>query len=90
VLHGHGDGEGDDAAAGVAAAVDRAREGHPGVPLETETVAGPPAQALVDASAAAALVVVGSRGLRAYEGQQLGSVSHDVLRRATCGVAVVR
>jgi nucleotide-binding universal stress UspA family protein len=90
VLHGHGEGEGADAAAGVAAAVDRAREGHPGVPLETETVAGPPAQALVDASAAAALVVVGSRGLRAYEGQQLGSVSHDVLRRATCSVAVVR
>ena len=37
------------------------------------------AQALVDASADAALVVVGSRGLRPYEGKQLGSVSHDVL-----------
>jgi nucleotide-binding universal stress UspA family protein len=74
----------------VAEAVARAREGHPGVPLETETVDGPAAQALVDASAEAALLVVGSRGLRAYEGAQLGSVSHDVLRRATCSVAVVR
>jgi nucleotide-binding universal stress UspA family protein len=90
VLHGHGDGEGDDAAAGVAAAVDRAREGHPGVPLETESTDDATAQALVDASADAALVVVGSRGLRPYEGKKLGSVSHDVLGRAGCSVAVVR
>jgi nucleotide-binding universal stress UspA family protein len=90
VLVLHGDGDGDQAGAGVAEAVARAREGHPGVPLETETVEGPAAQALVDASADASLLVVGSRGLRAYEGQLLGSVSHDVLRRARCTVAVVR
>jgi nucleotide-binding universal stress UspA family protein len=90
VLVVHGDGSRSETAAGVAEAVARAREGHPGVPLETETVDGPAAQALVDASAEAALLVVGSRGLRAYEGAQLGSVSHDVLRRATCSVAVVR
>ena len=74
----------------VAEAVARARAGHPGVPLETQAVDQPAAQALVDASSDATLVVVGSRGLRAYEGMQLGSVSHDVLRRACCSVAVVR
>ena len=68
--------------AAVAEAVARARAGHPGVPLETESTDQGAAQALVDASCDAALVVVGSRGLRAYEGMQLGSVSHDVLRRA--------
>ncbi len=76
--------------AAVAEAVARARAGHPGVPLETEAVGQGAAQALVDASCDATLVVVGSRGLRAYEGMQLGSVSHDVLRRARCPVAVVR
>ena len=86
-LHGTGP-EGDHPA--VADAVARAREGHPDVPLETESVDEGAAQALVDASVDAALVVVGSRGLRAYEGMQLGSVSHDVLRRARCSVGVVR
>jgi nucleotide-binding universal stress UspA family protein len=92
VLHGEGPARGpaDDAAVGVAEAVARARAGHLGVRLETASVATPAAQALVDASGDAALVVVGSRGLRAYEGARLGSVSHDVLRRATCTVAVVR
>ena len=74
----------------VAEAVARARAGHPGVPLETQVVDQAAAHALVDASSDATLVVVGSRGLRAYEGMQLGSVSHDVLRRACCSVAVVR
>jgi nucleotide-binding universal stress UspA family protein len=76
--------------AAVAEAVARARAGHPGVPLEAEAVGQGAAEALVDASCDATLVVVGSRGLRAYEGMQLGSVSHDVLRRARCPVAVVR
>ena len=89
VLHGNG-AEGDAAPPDVADAVARAREGHPDVPLETESTGRPAAQALVDASADAALVVVGSRGLRPYEGKQLGSVSHDVLGRAGCSVAVVR
>jgi nucleotide-binding universal stress UspA family protein len=88
VLHGTG-AEGD-ATSAMADVVARARVGHPDVPLETEKIDEGAGQALVDASSDATLVVVGSRGLRAYEGMQLGSVSHDVLRRAHCPVAVVR
>ncbi len=90
VLVLHGDDVAEALAPDVAAAVARAREGHPGVPLQTESTDDAAAQALVDASADAALVVVGSRGLRPYEGKKLGSVSHDVLGRAGCSVAVVR
>ena len=90
VLVLHGSGPETDATPAVAEAVARAREGHPDVPLQSESVDLGAAQALVDASADAALVVVGSRGLRVWEGMQLGSVSHDVLSRATSPVAVVR
>jgi nucleotide-binding universal stress UspA family protein len=90
VLVLHGTGPAGDAAPDLAEAVARAHGEHPDVPLETASVDQPAAQALVDASADAALVVVGSRGLRPYEGMQLGSVSHEVLRRAGCSVGVVR
>jgi len=90
VLHGTDSGSEGEPEPHVADAVARAREGHPDVRLETESVDQGAAQALVDASADASLVVVGSRGLRPYEGMQLGSVSHDVLRRAGCPVGVVR
>jgi nucleotide-binding universal stress UspA family protein len=66
------------------------REDHPDVVLEQEVVLVPPASALVDASAGASLVVVGSRGLGYFSGLLLGSVSQAVLHRATCPVAVVR
>ena len=51
---------------------------------------GGPAQALVDASTTASLAVVGSRGRGAFTGMLLGSVSHEVLCRAHCPVAIVR
>jgi nucleotide-binding universal stress UspA family protein len=90
VLALHGTGPGPDTSPVMADAVTAAREVHPGVPLESASVDLGAAQALVEASADAALLVVGSRGLPAWEGMQLGSVSHDVLRRATCSVCVVR
>jgi nucleotide-binding universal stress UspA family protein len=66
------------------------RVDHPDVRLEQEVVAVAPDHALVDASASASLVVVGSRGLGFFSGMLLGSISQAVLHRATCPVAVVR
>lgn len=66
------------------------RADHPDVRLEQEAIPVAPDQCLVDASASASLVVVGSRGLGFFSGILLGSVSQAVLHRAVCPVAVVR
>ena len=74
----------------LAESVAGVRVDHPDVRLEQEVVLVAPEQALVDASASASLVVVGSRGLGWFSGLLLGSVSQAVLHRAACPVAVVR
>jgi nucleotide-binding universal stress UspA family protein len=61
----------------------------PELDIEGEFVATGAGQALVDASRTAAMVVVGSRGRSALTETVLGSVSHHVLHRAHCPVAVV-
>lgn len=66
------------------------REDHPGVEIMGWQVSEHPVPALVKASAAADLVVVGSRGLGGFASAVLGSVGHGVLHRAACPVAVVR
>jgi nucleotide-binding universal stress UspA family protein len=63
---------------------------YPDVKVTTEAIPVAPQRALADASQSAALVVVGSRGLGAFAGLLLGSVSQSVLHHAQCTVAVVR
>ncbi|MFC0865561.1 universal stress protein [Sphaerimonospora cavernae] len=66
------------------------REKYPGVETVPATVSAHPVTALVDASAEADLLVVGSRGRGAVRSFVLGSVSRAVLHHARCPVAVVR
>jgi nucleotide-binding universal stress UspA family protein len=65
------------------------RDEYPGVEIRDEVVIGHPVPALTEASRAADLVVVGSRG-KGPLASLLGSVSHGVLHHAHCPVAVVR
>ena len=63
---------------------------YPQVSVRRAVVRDGAARALVEASAGAQLVVVGSRGRGNAVGLLLGSVSHGVLHGAHCPVAVVR
>lgn len=63
---------------------------YPEVEVVDSPVCGHPIPALSDASRQADLVVLGSRGRGAFGSAVLGSVSHGVLHRAHCPVAVVR
>jgi nucleotide-binding universal stress UspA family protein len=74
----------------LAESVAGVRTEHPDVHLEPEAIPVVAWRALADASAAASLVVVGSRGRGAFTGMLLGSVSQQVLHHAQCPVAVVR
>lgn len=62
---------------------------HPNVHVTTQVMSGRTAGALVERSAGASLLVVGTRGHREVAGVVLGSVSQSVMRRALCPVAVV-
>jgi nucleotide-binding universal stress UspA family protein len=62
----------------------------PDLVVVEETVVTGPAEALVEASSRASMVVVGSRGRRSRLGRLLGSVSLVVAARARCPAVVVR
>lgn len=51
---------------------------------------GNPAKLLIDASADAEMLVVGTRGLGGFVGLMLGSVSQHVAVHASCTVVIVR
>lgn len=66
------------------------RTRYPDLEMVEETVREHPVSALLDASAHADLLVVGSRSRSGLGAALLGSVSHGVIHHATCPVAVVR
>jgi nucleotide-binding universal stress UspA family protein len=70
-------------------AADRVRQANPDLVVTTRVEDCPAEHTLVDASADAGLVVVGTRGRGAFEAMLLGSVSHAVIHGASCAVAVV-
>ena len=70
--------------------VSAARRAHPTAEVTGRLAEGRPDDVLVASSEEAGLVVVGSRGHGGFAGMMLGSVSHSVLRGASCPVAVVR
>ena len=65
-------------------------EKYPDVAVTEMYRRGDPVHQLVEASRAASLVVVGTRGRRLVRSRLLGSVSRGVVERAACPVAVVR
>ena len=87
---GDWDRELDAARAKLSAALTPWREKHPDVAGEERVVAAPAADARVRLTRGAALLVVGSHGRGEIASIALGSVSHAVLHRAACPVAVVR
>ncbi|WP_214321693.1 universal stress protein [Nonomuraea sediminis] len=58
--------------------------------VDTDLFEGHPAQHLIDLSADAAMIVVGSRGLGRLPTRVLGSVAEHVAAHAACPVIVVR
>jgi len=66
------------------------RKRYPGVDVVQKSINGEPAKVLVDESAGAELLVVGSHGRGGFGGLLLGSVSHAALHHAHCPVAVLR
>ncbi|MDA8288634.1 MAG: universal stress protein [Actinomycetota bacterium] len=66
------------------------RNEHPNVEIHTSVTEGYTAQILVEASAGADLLVVGSRGHGEFAGMLLGSVSEHCVTHAHCPVLVYR
>ncbi len=64
---------------------------HADLPVHQEVIAGArSAQALIDRSRNADLLVVGSRGRGGFKGLLLGSVSQQLVQHAPCPVVVIR
>jgi nucleotide-binding universal stress UspA family protein len=64
-------------------------QGHPEVISELLVCERLPAQVLIEQSAEAEMLVVGSRGLGGFRGLLLGSVSQQCAQHARCPVVIV-
>jgi len=84
------DGRAHDHAKVLSRSLTRQAVDHPDVKLTTKLVDASPTDALIAASAAAGLLVIGSRGGAAVHGLLCRSVTHSALHHARCPVAVVR
>ncbi|HSU35457.1 MAG TPA: universal stress protein [Propionibacteriaceae bacterium] len=65
-------------------------DGPPRVDVRSVVEEGNPVQVLIEQSAGADLLVVGSRGHGGFAGMLLGSVSHHLVAHSKCPVVVVR
>lgn len=75
----------------IAAALEHAGADERKVTVTRELAPGePPTAALLERSAEADLLVIGSRGLGGFTGALLGSVSQHCVQHAACPVVVVR
>jgi nucleotide-binding universal stress UspA family protein len=72
------------------AAVARARDAEPGIEVRGRLCEPPADDALIEASAGAELLVVGSRGLSLFRQIGMGSVSAACAHHARCPVVIVR
>ena len=72
------------------AAIAKAYEGRETAGVEKGTSYGHPAQALIEASREADLLVVGKQGHGAFTGMLVGSVSIHCVNHAACPVVVIR
>lgn len=61
-----------------------------GVDVQWLGVPGNPAEVLIEASRAATILVVGSRGVGGFRGLLMGSVSNQCVHHSYCPVLVVR
>lgn len=66
------------------------RDKYPDVPLHAELVHGTAREVLTEAGESAELLVVGSRGLGAFRGLLLGSISRALVHHPPCPIAIVR
>ncbi len=75
----------------VERSADRVRARHPGLAVECEAPAGPPAPTLLAVAVAvgASLLVVGHRGQGALARMGLGTVARACVNEALCPVAVI-
>jgi nucleotide-binding universal stress UspA family protein len=74
----------------LAQAAEEAREVAPDIEIATHVAEGAPAQALIEASRGAEMLVVGSRGVGGFHELLLGSVSAQCAHHAACPVVIVR